>query len=645
MAASQQHISPSTPMGANLVDGGATFRVWAPRAREVYACGDFNRWTRDHSSLLVKHGDNRWTGFVPGAQDGDKYKFYIVGEGTEGFKRDPYARELTDAWPTPDCILRSAGTFPWQDWGWRTPEFRDLLVYQFHIGTWYGPNRESRVAKFLDVLDRVEYLADLGVNAIEPMPIGEYSTPRSMGYNGSDLFSPEMDYQVSDSHELDGYLGLVNRLLTQKGKSPLTKDVLAIGINQLKAMVDICHHYGIAVLFDVVYNHASGDITGQDESIYFFDRAAGTNPNDSLYFTDKNHTGPVFAFWNQDVRQFLIDNAKFFVAEYHADGFRYDEVSVIDRLNSGPGWVFCQDLNATLRHQDPSAINLAEYWGPEPAVVRPRHEGGADFHGSWHSGLRDSVRGVIGQASGGQNAFLDWQPVVDQLRAPGFRDAWRAVQYVENHDEVYRDRRLRMPKLAVGGTNQTRTWHARSRARVATALLLTAPGIPMIFMGQEFYEDKPWADDVANHPGTLVHWDGLTRDKSMIDFHRFTRELAWLRRKHPALRGEGVKTVSMENGPRVLVVQRWVEGVGRDVMVIASLNEFTQHGYQIPLPHPGTWFEAFNSDIYEHWVNPGAAGNGGSIQANSAGLNGLPFSAYITVPANSVLVLTRDSGD
>ena len=194
-----------------------------------------------------------------------------------------------------------------------------------------------------------------------------------------------------DDDELDGYVGLVNRLLTQKGKSPLNRSVLAVGINQLKAMIDVCHHYGIAVIFDVVYNHASGDVKGQPESIYFLDRAAGTNPNDSLYFTDQDHTGPVFAFWNQDVRQFLIDNAKFFIDEYHVDGFRYDQVTVIDKQNVGPGWLFCQHLNATLNHRDPSTINIAEYWGPEPAVVRPPHQDGAGFHANWHDGLRIAV--------------------------------------------------------------------------------------------------------------------------------------------------------------------------------------------------------------------------------------------------------------
>jgi 1,4-alpha-glucan branching enzyme len=394
----------------------------------------------------------------------------------------------------------------------------------------------------------------------------------------------------------------------------------------------------------VVYNHASGDVRGQPESIYFFDRAAGTNPNDSLYFTDQDHTGPVFAFWNRDVRQFVIDNAKFFVDEYHVDGFRYDQVTVIDQQNAGSGWLFCQDLNATLNSQDPSTLNIAEYWGPEPAVVRSRQEAGAGFHASWHDGLRNAVRGVIAQASGGRHASLDWQAVVDQLRAPGFRDGWRAVQYVESHDEVYRDRGLRIPSLAVGG-GDTRVWHATSRSRVATSLILTAPGVPMLFMGQEIYEDKRWADDVPNHRGALVYWDGLATDKTMIDFHRFTRELVWLRRKHPALRGEGVRTISMENLPRVLVFQRWVEGIGRDVVVVASLNESTLYAYRIPLPASGTWFEVFNSDVYENWVNPAVEGNGGAIQASGPGLNGLPFSASITVPANSVIVFARDKGD
>jgi 1,4-alpha-glucan branching enzyme len=163
----------------------------------------------------------------------------------------------------------------------------------------------------------------------------------------------------------------------------------------------------------------------------------------------------------------------------------------------------------------------------------------------------------------------------------------------------------------------------------------------MLFMGQEFYEDKQWSDDPSNHDG-LIYWDGLATDRTMQDFHRFSRELIWLRRKHPALRGEGVQTVLMDNGARVLGFQRWVPDEGRDVMVVASLNEQTLFQYRIPVPAPGRWFEAFNSDAYENWMNPAVAGNGGAIQVSGPPMNNLSYSATITVPANAILIFARD---
>ena len=642
----QQHLSDNTPMGANLTANGATFRVWAPGAKKVYIIGDFNQWTPSEPWLLQSRTGGHWAGFLPEAKEGTLYKFWIEGQGDSGPKRDPYARELEHTWPNPKCVIRAANTYPWQDWTWRMPEFRDLIVYELHVGTFYGDNRERRKAKFLDVLDRIEYLTDLGANALELMPIVEYNTPLSAGYNGSDLYSPEMDYEVDDAAELKAYLSTVNELLTKKGKAPLTREVLAIPTNQIKALIDVCHLYGLAVIFDTVYNHASADLRDRrndPESLYFFDRAAGNNPNDSQYFTDQDHCGPVFAFWKKEVRQFLIDNARFFVDEYHVDGFRYDQVTVIDKLNAGSGWLFCQDLNGTINAADPSTINIAEYWGPEPAVVKPRQADGAGFHAEWHNGLRLAIRGALGEAAGGRDAQLHWQPVVDQLRAPGFPDAWRAVQYIESHDTVNQDG-PRIASLAGGGNS--RTWYATSRSRVATGILLTAPGIPMIFMGEEFYEDKRWSD---NPSGSLIYWDGLTdspmSDRTMTNFHRFMRELMWLRRKHPALRAEGVATLAMDDYNRVLVYQRWVPGIGRDVVVAASLNESTQYGYRIPFPFQGHWFEVFNSDVYENWVNPWVTGNGGGIQVNGPGMHGLPTSELITIPANALLVFARDRGD
>jgi 1,4-alpha-glucan branching enzyme len=169
---------------------------------------------------------------------------------------------------------------------------------------------------------------------------------------------------------------------------------------------------------------------------------------------------------------------------------------------------------------------------------------------------------------------------------------------------------------------------------------MTAPGIPMIFMGQEFLEYKQW-DDTPN-PANLLSWADLDGgNKTLSDFLRFTRELIGLRRNQPGLRGEGCRVFHVHNDNRVVAFQRWVNGVGKDVVVVASLNETTWYGYQIGFPGAGQWLEVFNSDVYDNWVNPIVAGNGGGVQANGGPLHGLPNSASVTIPANGFVVFAR----
>jgi 1,4-alpha-glucan branching enzyme len=215
--------------------------------------------------------------------------FFVVGAGSTGWKRDPYARALGPGFPHCDCIVRDPQSYPWHDQDFQPPAFHDLLIYQLHIGTFYAVDAEGRDrrapagAKFLDVLDRIHYLVDLGVNAIQPLPIVEFATEHSLGYNGTDYFSPEKDYTVAPA-DLAPYLAQANQLLTARGRQPLRPEHLLSHSNQLKALIDICHVYGLAVLLDVVSNHAGGDFG--DESLYFFDREVNRSNNDSLYFTD-----------------------------------------------------------------------------------------------------------------------------------------------------------------------------------------------------------------------------------------------------------------------------------------------------------------------------------------------------------------------
>jgi 1,4-alpha-glucan branching enzyme len=171
-------------------------------------------------------------------------------------------------------------------------------------------------------------------------------------------------------------------------------------------------------------------------------------------------------------------------------------------------------------------------------------------------------------------------------------------------------------------------------------LTLTAVGIPHIFMGQEFLEDKQWHDEPSSP--LQIWWGGLMQGvKVMTDFLRFTRELLGVRNRLPGLRGKGINVFHVHNDNRILAFHRWVPGLGHDVVVVASLNESTYFNYQIGFPIGGYWREEFNSDVYDNWVNPWVSGNGGGVEANGWGVHRLPASARITIPANSIVIFAK----
>src|ERR1035437_10102680 len=578
---SQANILPTTPMGANLVDGGgATFRVWAPRATAVYVNGVFRgtpKVGQTDDLLMARDGNSYWTGFVAASQDGDPYHFWVVGAGSSGYKRDPYAREMaTDPpFPTCSCVIRSAAAYPWHDAAFVTPDFSNMIVYQLHIGT-YAPSAPGVASTFLDVIGKIEYMGALGINVLQALPIDEMEAEPSMGYNGADYFSPDTPYVVYDQAALAGYLATINRLLAAKGMAPMRVQDIASGPAQLKAMVDLCHLYGIAVAFDVVYNHAGG-FMGDDQSLYFYDRAADTSDNNqSLYFTNMGLAGGLFfALWNNDVRQFIINNALYYINKIHVDGFCYDEISALLSMNLDSGWSLCCDLTRTLRYIKPRLLQNAEYWPYEfqnypqraPLIVSPTASGGTGFDVLQHDVLRSAVRTAVGQASYGQSSTVDFGAIAGNLYPQGFAHGWQAVTCVENHDLVAAGRDPRLPALADG--SNPRSWYARSRSRFATGLLLTAPGTPQIFMGQEFLEDRQWSCD-PTASGNLIDWTGLNfgNDRTMQDHLRFTQDLIRLRWNQPALRGDNVNAFHVNGQNRVIAFHRWLDGIGKDVIVV-----------------------------------------------------------------------------
>ena len=440
----------------------------------------------------------------------------------------------------------------------------------------------------------------------------------------------------------------------QSNRRRLRLDDISSGPGQLKALVDLCHVYGIAVVFDVVYNHAGGfTVDGQlrrQLPLLLRSRSECRQQQRQPLFhrSGSRHRRPrVRALERRRLRNFCSTTRRTFSEEFHADGFRYDEISILLSTNQGSGWEFCRALTTKLRGFNDRILQNAEFWPGEFSDIpfngaagdrsckhrRPRAS-------TWCSTIicAASLRSAVQAASRGADAPVSVSAIAAALYPPGFDHAWRAVTCIENHDLVLTGRSPRIPVLA--DSSNPRSWYARSRSRVATALLLTAPGIPQLFMGQEFLEDKPW-DVTAERSEPVVvggfsvpigRWAIICASRS---------DLIRLRRNLPALRGDNVHAFYQSDADRVLAYHRWLEGTGQDVIVVASFAESTRQGYNLGFPAAGFWAEVFNSDVYDHWVNPWVAGNGGGIHADGKPLHGFAASASIVIPANSVVVFTR----
>jgi 1,4-alpha-glucan branching enzyme len=650
-------VDRDTPFGATLTDTGILFRVWAPNAREAYVVTEAditNGWTAWQplaSRRLDSLGDGSFGGFLAGLSDGARYLFWIKGPegGTEGFKRDPYARELgtEPAFPSCPCIARLANGYPWRCRDWKTPRRAEFIIYQLHIGVFWarsatGQDARKQYGRFLDVIERLPYLKDLGVTALQFLPVQEFDNARGLGYAGLDFFSPEMAYQIGDTAELDRHLETINAMLDGFGLARLTRSDIQSGPNQLKVLVDLCHLHGLSVIFDLVYNHAGGGFG--DRSLYFYDRQAAGDDNRSLYFTDQGWAGgKVFAFWQQGVRRFLIENARFFLDEYLIDGIRYDEVTVIHHHG---GDDFCRELTGALRSHRPDLLQVAEYWDWDRELpITPTSQGGLGFDAGSDDRLRNAIRGLLARAATGQAARLDFDAVASAMYPRGSFAGHASVQALEDHDIVrwdYGTNTPRAPRIAsLADPSNPRSYYACSRARVAAGLLLTAPGIPLIFMGQEMLEDKPWHDDVDNWGQFLISWDGLDQSPEVRDYHRFMRDLIALRRNQPALRDGRYQPYHIHNDNRVFAYRRSVDN-GSDLVVVANLREQAWYDYGVGIPRRGHWREIFNGDAYQTASNPPVTGNGSGIDADGPSMHGMPASAAITIPANGFLVLAFD---
>lgn len=443
------------PIGAELIGEGQThFRVWAPKAERlevVLESSPENEAERTFHPLEPEPG-----GYFSGAIEADAGAFYRFRvNGAETFHPDPASRFQPQGPHRSSCIV-DPSQFNWTDQGWKGVRMPGQVIYEMHIGTFTREGTWRAAAKELAELARI------GVTVIEMMPIADFPGEYGWGYDGVDLFAPTRLYGNPDN---------------------------------LRAFMNEAHSLGLAVILDVVYNHLGpeGNYLRVFSEHYFTDRHDKNDWGDSLNFDGPN---------SEPVREFFITNGRYWIEEFHFDGFRLDATqSIID--SSDEYIVGAIGRAARAAAGDRSIILIAENEPQDTKLVRPRAEGGDGLDGLWNDDLHHSAmvaltgfheayysdyRGrpqeLISAAKYGylyQGQPYGWQEAPRGMPTFGVPPA-AFVGFIENHDQV--------SNSAFG--ERVRFQTSPGRYRAMTALVLLGPWTPMLFQGQEFGASSPF---------------------------------------------------------------------------------------------------------------------------------------------------------
>jgi len=573
-------------MGAVLdpSGNGCGFRVWAPHAHAVYVTGPFCHW-QDGVHALTSEGNGYWAGTVAGIGAGTPYKL-VLHNGAPQWRVDAYARDVDsdDQNHFNGLVVDRRAT--WSPFS--TPRFDDLILYQLHVGSFAGQNdgiptqwiasANGWVATCDQLVSKLDYIRGLGFNALALLPVGEYPRPANqahMGYAPTHWFAPESDIGWP---------------------------------SDVRHLVDQAHQRGLAVIFDVVYNHASID----HNAYWDYD---GYAHDGGIYFEGGGDSpfGHIPAHWKREVRELFLDNARMWLEDYRADGLRFDAAHLIQEES-------LQHLLYGLR-ENPNwrdKLMIAEWTGDDRArwshVLRD-----IGFDSVWGMagpyGFREAIeRGAFGgDATGAMLSVMELAP---------YEHHWNVVRYyLGSHDQI-RDSQSgaegdhRYPVEKLGGRD---SWTARAQCRMGWALGVTAPGIPMMFMGCEGHLPGYWwptLDDNPAHRDHRMDWSKVG-DPIGAPMQAMVRAANALRWRHPALRSHSLDVTHRDEDGQVFAFRRWTDQ-GDVVLTVANFSDraWPHFDYGVHTGVGGAWQEVFNSQAPEY-DGHADSGNGEDVRHTS----------------------------
>ena len=508
----------------------------------------------------------------------------------------------------------------------------DLIIYELHVGALgYGNNRPGN---FSDAIQLLPYLVDLGVNAVELLPMSEFGGEQNWGYETSHYFA--LEYSAG-------------------------------GRDQLKHFVRACHRQGIAVIMDVVYNHYSPDAVRAEwaydsdvpeQNIYYWYEGNSANyPRPDGGYVDNMSTGYSPRFHEEMVRQMFISSAATLLNEFHVDGFRFDQTTGMHlynvlHLDGRPlgnvntfGAKFLRELTRTLKLLRSDVILMAEDHSDWDRVTASPDVGGLGFDAAWYSQFYHHLIGDTQQ--GTQYAKLiptagygtDEPLAMDYFAGALAVSAEHKVVYHESHDEAgnsyYENagNRVESRRTIVSAANsaaligETRRY-AEARSRFACGMTMLSAGTPMFMMGEEIGAQQPYRyGDFMQHRENLLG----ERQTNGQRLFRFYQDIIQLRLSHPGLRSHFIDIIHVHNANRVIAFRRW--DATEELLVVASLNNHpfgTGYTLENPRLRNNVWREIFNSDAQIYGGD--SVGNfGGTIPSTNGRI-------HLVVPANGFVV-------
>ncbi len=510
---------------------GTTFRVWAPSATAMHVAGTWNGFNNSLTPLFSE-GNGNWSADVPGATNTMQYQYFISNStvNTNVTKQDPRSRSVVNS--AGKSIIYNTTNFNWAGDNFTAPSLSTAVIYEMCIGSFNDPNSPSHAGTFYDATNRLAFLKQLGITAVEVMPINEFPGDFSWGYNPAGIFAAESAYGGPDA---------------------------------FKSFVKTAHQLGIAVLLDVVHNHWGGNSAGNGygdlyHSVWQFDGTSSGGFGGIYFYQDScrgfaQTWGPRPNFDTSQVYQFIKDNITMWMSECHVDGFRWDSVGEIegdypcgDTLTSGINLI--ADVSGTIHSQPGGKINIGE--------DNPNNQTGANgFDAQWNgNGFFNLVQpnlSASSDASRNMGSISTAVNIDNNGHGPG---GWGNVVFTEDHDQCGDGNgsgAQRMP-VRIDNSNPA-SYFARKRSTLGAALTLTTAGIPMLLQGQEMLTASQFGAVIPINWSLTNTWSSIV--SLYTDLIRLRRNLDG---RSSGLTGLSTATILTDNSNKLIVYRRWNTG-------------------------------------------------------------------------------------